>query len=99
MEDLVSRGHHYADVVNGYPLALVLNFQEAARLNRRQAALELGLGVSLGIRDAFAKEGTLVSSWLKQAEEEPEAAPPSSPAAPLNTFLQGLPVTVRKKRG
>lgn len=102
MEDLVSRGHRYQDVVDGYPVGLVQNFHRAAQSNRRQLVADLAVGVSLGIRDAFAKEGTLVKNWLKGPEEAPSApraaagVPAPTPPAP---WLQTLPVVKRKRHG
>ena len=97
MEDLVSRGHRYRDLVDGYPVGLVLNLHRAARLNRRMLVTDLAVGVSLGIRDALSKEGKLVPDWVKTLEElhpAPQPAPAGGAPAP---WLQNLPVVKKKK--
>jgi hypothetical protein len=102
VEDLVSRGHRYQDVIDLYPVGLVLNFHRAARLNRRMLVVDLAIGVSLGIRDALAKEGKLVQNWVAGLEEP---APPGGQAAeppassPIVPWLNHLPVITRKRNG
>lgn len=103
MEDLVSRGHRYQDVVDGYPVGLVLNFHRAARLNRRLLVADLAVGVSLGIRDAFAKEGKLVQTWAQEIEASGAGVPAGGPlknaaANPLSPWTNHLPIVKRKKR-
>ena len=91
-------------------MGLVLNFHRAARLNRRLLVADLAVGVSWGIRDAFAKEGKLVQNWAKDLEAAqsnsgagvPAGGPSdSAPAAnPLAPWLKQMPVVrVKKKRG
>lgn len=77
-------------------MALVLNFHRAARINRRLQVFDLAVGVSLGIRDAFAKEGKLVQGWAKDLEEL-NPAPASGAADPLASWTKHLPV-VKKRR-
>jgi hypothetical protein len=94
VEDLVSRGHRFVEVMDGYPVGLVLNLSRAAELNRRQAAYELAVGVSLGIRDAFSKEGFLVKSWLAPSAD---GTKPVRENLGMKKLLARLPV-VRRTR-
>jgi hypothetical protein len=98
VEDLVSRGHPFQEVVHGYPVGLVLNLHKAIQANRRQQAVELAVGVSLGIRDAFNKEGSLVKLWLQDQPDSPQpAAAKAAPASPVEQFFGRLPVVVKER--
>lgn len=92
----MSRGHRFADVVDGYPVGLVINLHRAGRENRRHEALELAVGVSLGIRDALSKDGKLLQAWLG-AEKQTAPRPPGK--TDLERFMKKLPVVRQKRRG
>ena len=95
IEDLVSRGHRFQDLVDGYPVALLLNFSRAARANRRKSALDLAVGVSLGIHDALGK-GDLAKAWLDSKDEDRVGRSPLvTPRAAQ--FLASMPVLKGKK--
>jgi hypothetical protein len=81
-------------------VVLVLNFHRAARLNRRMLVADLAVGVSLGIRDAFVKEGKLVQAWgteLQEIQPAPPAAGADPASPPLAPWLNHLPVVKRKR--
>ena len=100
IEDLVSRGHRYHDLVDVYPVALVINFHRAARLNRRILVADMAVGVSLGIRDAFAKEGKLVHNWISALNEpRSDSEPAAPPRDTLPLWTKHLPVIRRKRHG
>jgi len=81
--------------VDGYPVGQVLNFSRAAKINREKRVMEMAVGVSLGIRDAWSSEGSLVKTWLGGLEKTAAPKPLITPRAAQ--FLAGLPV--RKKHG
>lgn len=72
----MSRGHRYQDLVDGYPVGLILNFSRAARLNRRRQVMDQAVAVSLGIRDAINPAGKLIPVWLAAGEESEAATTP-----------------------
>lgn len=82
--------------MDGYPVGLVLNLARVARANRRRLAVELAVGVSLGIRDALGTEGRLLQAWL--AEDAATAARAPGGDNPLKPWIQGLPVVTRRRR-
>lgn len=93
----MSRGHRERDIIDGYPVGYVMNLAKAAKMNRRQAALDLAIGVSLGIRDAFSEKGLLVQAWFKDGQDGREKSLASRPD-PAQPFFGGLPVVTKKRR-
>lgn len=93
----MSRGHQFEAIVDGYPVALVLNLHKAMQENKRQAVLARAIGVSLGIRDALSEKGPLVKAWL-QNEKAAAGKPPAERQEPLPPFLAGLPVVKKARR-
>jgi hypothetical protein len=91
---LVSRGHRYQDLVDGYPVGLILNFSRAARLNRREKVLDQAAAVSLGIRDALNPDGKLLRVWLAAGEDAAARPALAEPAATpqAGQLLRGLPL-------
>lgn len=73
----MSRGHRYQDLVDGYPVGLILILSRAARLNRRRKVLDQAVAVSLGIRDALGTDGKLIQGWFAAGEESKTVATPT----------------------
>lgn len=96
----MSRGHREHEVLDGYSVAKVLNYSRAARLNRRLLATDLAVGVSLGIRDAFATEGKLVQTWAQDIEDNQagQAGQAEEVANPLSPWTKHLPVVKVKRK-
>lgn len=81
--------------MDGYPVALLLNFSRAARANRRKLALEMAVGVSLGIQDALGK-GEAARAWLDSKDED-QAGRTTLVTPRAAQFLASMPILKGKK--
>lgn len=53
IDDLVSRGHRLHDLVNVYPLRLVIHLHQASVLNRKVEMVTLANAVSVGVSNSL----------------------------------------------
>ncbi len=99
IDDLVNRGHRFHDLINSYPLRLVLSLHKAVRQNRSLEMVAMANAISAGVSNSLdlafnLGKGNIMkrySEFLLKVEA-PEKKPPRVISERAAAFLSGLPV-------
>lgn len=102
LEELVSRGHQWHDLLDGYSIDLLQNLVRAARMNTRRHLIERTIGLAVAVSNAidmaFGGKGRPLQAWLDlMAEDDLKTAekPRQIMSDRANRFLASLPVRRR----